>query len=827
MKTLYTIILCLLSILSVSANSVAENRIIKGTVTDKISGETLIGVNIYLPELKKGATTNENGEYLISNIPNIRTTIQVSYIGHQTIIQSIDLGNTTTLDFVLDEANASINEVVVTALTGNSLIERTPAPISFIPRTELLRTSSSNIIDAIAKQPGVSQITTGSGISKPVIRGLGYNRVVVINDGVRQEGQQWGDEHGIEIDGQSIHSIEILKGPASLMYGSDALAGVVKLMAAPTLPEGKIEASALTEYQTNNGLINYSVNTAGNKKGFVWDWRFSQKLAHAYKNKYDGYVLNSGFREYAINGLLGINRSWGYSHLTLGYYQMTPGIIEGERDEETGKFIKPIIENGKAGEAIASSRDFKSYHPGVPYQQIYHYKATLNNNIIVGGGNIKSTIGYQQNRRQEFEEVVNPKDYSLYFQMHTINYDVRYILPEINDYKIVTGINGMYQHSLNKGTEYLIPEYNLFDAGVFVIASRNFGKLDISGGIRFDHRNLHSRSLYLTEDQMHHHHDDEDDDHEHDHDHGDHDHDHDGDHHDDELIEYFPDFKRNYSALTGSIGLTYQLGSGWATKLNLSHGFRAPNISELASQGSHGGAIRYEIGNTNLKAERSWQIDLGASYSSQIISGEIALFANRINNYIFSHKLLDEHGHDLITDGNRTYQFTSGDARILGGEISIDFHPIERLHFQNSFSIVSSEQMHQSDSTKYLPFTPAPKWTSDVRFDLIRHGKTLNNTYISFGLEHNWKQDKYYSAFGTETETPAYTLLNAGLGTDFMYKGKTIASIYITANNLTDKAYQNHLSRLKYSDFNNVTGRQGVYNMGRSFGFKVLIPLTF
>lgn len=822
MKTIYIIIISLLSALYCAASSTPDWKGLSGNVKDRTTDESLIGVSVYFPELKKGVVTDNNGNYKITNLPSIRTTIQVSYIGHQTIVQTVDLATTNHLDFILDESNARINEVVVTALTGNSLIERTPAPISLVPKEELLQTSSSNIIDAIAKQPGVSQITTGSGISKPVIRGLGYNRVVVINDGVRQEGQQWGDEHGIEIDGQSVNSVEILKGPASLMYGSDAMAGVIKFMPPSVLPEGKIESNIFSEYQTNNGLINYSVNNTGNKNGFVWDWRFSQKLAHSYKNKYDGYVYNSGFREDAINGLLGLNRTWGYSHLTLSYYHMAPGIIEGERDEETGQLVRPAVVDGKVTDVVPTKSENKSYHYGVPYQQIKHYKAVLDNNIILGGGTLKTNIGYQQNRRQEFEDAINTKEYSLYFQLHTVNYDIRYNLPEINGYKIITGVNGMYQKSLNKGTEYLIPEYNLFDAGIFAIASRNFGKLDVSGGIRFDHRHLHSKSLFLSEDDIHHNHDhgDGDDDHDHDHDHGDHDH--------DELVEYFPDFTRNYNAFTGSIGLTYQIGSGWATKANLSTGFRSPNISELASRGSHDGSIRYELGNLDLKAERSWQIDLGLSYSSSIISGELALFANRINNYIFSHKLLNADGTDLITDGRRTYQFTSGDARILGGEISIDFHPIERLHFQNSFSYVSSVQLHQSDSTKYLPFTPAPKWTSDIRFDIIRHGnKILNNTYISFGLELHYKQDKFYSAYGTETETPSYTLLNAGLGTDIVHKGRKRASIYFTANNITDKAYQSNLSRLKYADVNNVTGRQGVYNMGRNFGLKLLIPISF
>lgn len=183
----------------------------------------------------------------------------------------------------LTESGVKLNEVVVTGLTGSQKLKQSPAPISFISARQLEMQPSTNIIDAIAHQPGVSQITTGSGISKPVIRGLGYNRVVVVNDGIRQEGQQWGDEHGIEIAPASVHSVEILKGPASLMYGSDAMAGVLIFHSAPTLAKGDMRANFSTGYQTNNGLFDYSLNFAGNQGGFVWNTRYSGKMAHAYK----------------------------------------------------------------------------------------------------------------------------------------------------------------------------------------------------------------------------------------------------------------------------------------------------------------------------------------------------------------------------------------------------------------------------------------------------------------------------------------------------------------------------------------------------------------
>ena len=192
-----------------------------------------------------------------------------------------------------------LNAVVVTGLTGEVHLKEVSSPISVIQPVDLQARASTNIISAIAREPGVSQITTGGAISKPIIRGLGYNRVVVVADGIRQEGQQWGDEHGIEVDGAGVHSVEILKGPASLMYGSDAMAGVILFNPAPVAPLNTVLGNISTEYQSNNGLIAYSLNAAGNQGGLVWDVRYSDKYAHAYSNKANGWEKFHSFLSFS------------------------------------------------------------------------------------------------------------------------------------------------------------------------------------------------------------------------------------------------------------------------------------------------------------------------------------------------------------------------------------------------------------------------------------------------------------------------------------------------------------------------------------------------
>lgn len=650
-----------------------------------------------------------------------------------------------------------LNELVVTGVTGDTKLKNSTAPISIVSSKELRQTTSTNIIDAIAHQPGVSQITMGGGISKPIIRGLGYNRIIVMSEGVRQEGQQWGDEHGIEIDAQNVNSVEILKGPTSLMYGSDAMAGVLILHGSPIQPEGEMKATVSTEYQTNNGLFDYSLNFAGNQKGFVWDARFSDKYAHAYKNKYDGYVPGSQFTERAGRLMLGLNKRWGYSHLTWATYHQTPSIVEGERDEVTG-------------ELECTTNNVKTYSKALPFQQIKHYKAVWDNSLNLPKGWLKAIIGYQQNRRQEFED--DEDEYELYFKLHTITYDLRYLSQELNGWKMAGGVNGMWQQSLNLGEESLIPEYELFDFGVYATVSKSLNSLTLNGGLRFDNRHLDFNS-------------------------------------------------RNFSGVTGSIGAVWNANEHLNLRLNIARGFRAPNMSELGSDGIHEGTLRYEIGNPDLKPEYSWQADLGLDFTSQYVSAQLALFANRIENYIFSKRI------DLVMEeGFRTYEYTQGDARLLGFEAGVDFHPIHCVHFQNTFSYVDAQQMHASEEARYLPTTPAPRWTSELKYELSHHGhKALNNAFVTLGLECNLAQNHYYKVDDTETRTPSYTLLSLSAGTDLNIRKKKVAEIYVTVDNLLNTAYQNHLSRLKYCDTNNATGRQGVYNMGRNVVFKVIIPV--
>jgi len=632
-----------------------------------------------------------------------------------------------------------INEVVVTGLAGDSKIKEMSAPVSLLRPADLAARSGSNIISAIASEAGMSEITTGGGISKPVIRGMGYNRVVVVNDGIRQEGQQWGDEHGIEIDGARVHSVEILKGPASLMYGSDALAGILIFHPAPIRAPGEFGGSLLAEYQTNSGLLAYSLSTDGNIGGWLWDARFSDKYAHAYQNARNGKVSNSAFRERAASGMAGRNASWGYSRLHFSYYHLTPGMIEGE------------------GENFG-------YSPALPLQQVRHFKVVSDNTIRLSKGELKLILGWQQNRRQEYEESLDEP--GLDFRLNTLNYDIRYQNSFGRGWKTAFGLAGMGQLSDNLGEEYLIPAYGLFDAGLFATASKQVGKWTLSGGIRFDLRYLNSKAL----------------------------------------PNRFEAFSRVFPGISASLGAVRTLGRHFTLRANIARGFRAPNLAELASNGEHEGTFRYEKGNKDLKAEYSLQGDLGIDFSSRHVSVQAALFASRIDNYIFAAR-----NGEVSDEGLPVYAFKSGLAHLGGGEIGIDVHPIHQLHLSSVFSCVYAREK----GGDYLPLIPAPRLYSEIKWEITHDGKVFNNAFVSLNLDWTLAQNRYYAAGGTETATPSYLLLGAAAGTDVVIRGKTRFSLYLIGTNLTDRAYMSHLSRLKPI---------GICNMGRNISFKIIVP---
>ncbi len=798
--------------LCATCSAIAQNSL-TGAVADKASKLRLVGASVYIEDLKTGATTDSSGVYTINRLPMGTYVVHVHLLGYADINETVTIKGTTNQNFALSTANYQANEVVVTGNTAATSILNTPQPVTEVSNAYLVQNVSTNIIDALKRIPGVDGITDGQSIAKPVIRGLGYNRVVTINDGVRQEGSQWGDEYGIEIDQNSVDRVEVLKGAASLVYGSDAISGVLNFIPEKVMPEGEIKGDVLYNYQTNNGLMNAAGHIAGNINGISFSGRVDNTMAHAYQNKTDGYVFNSQFSNFNTDGTLGIHRKWGFSQLHYSYFELRTGIAEGAKDEH-GNFIKQALDGqGNPIEVAATNQELRSYTPFVINQLVKHNKIVWDNNIALGkSGNIIGRFAYQNNSRQENNDITIANTSNIWYNLSTYNYDVRYVSPTWNDFNFSVGGNGMYQNSKNKGTLLLIPEYDLFDFGAFAIANKKIGHFSLSGGVRYQLRTFNGHDNYVDSN---------------------------GNQlaaNDANAIHRFTSYTSNFDGFAGSLGATYQTGNFYI-KGNVSSGFRAPNVAESGSNGIHDGTVYYEIGQPNLKPEQSLSFDVTPGYRSKDITAEVSGFYNSISNFIYSKHLMSAAGTDSLNssvpgfENSPVFLYSQTDAVLMGGEASVDLHPsgLKWLSWYNSFSFVDAKLQNVPDSVNLLPFVPPARLRSEITLSTPKIGKLFANSYFRFGVFHSFQQTNVYQLFEEKVDpTPEYTLLNVGIGTDLVSAGRKVCSIYLNMDNLLDESYIDYMSRYKYaSNVVNGATQKYVYNMGRNVSVKVIVPFNF
>jgi len=736
---------------------------ISGHVTDARTKEPLAGASVSIPDLRIYTIADKNGTFYFNNIPEKgKFLIEIKFIGYKTLTRTVDFSTKQPLNFELEPSVIEAHEIVITGSALSSDNRKNSTQVSSVKRDELLSRPSSNLIDAIAKTAGISQVTTGAAVSKPVIRGLSYNRVVTLVNGAKQEGQQWGDEHGIEADQYNTGSVEVLRGAASLLYGSDALGGVINILDPLPAPEGQIRGEALTNYALNNGLSGNSLMLEGNQNGFVWRARGSYKNAFAY-NTPDGRIPNTGYKEADLSAQLGFNKRWGYTHLDFSRFSTKLGLPDFERNDE-GKF------EDEAGNPFTDSQ-LKNRELLLPYQDVRHYKLALNSNFIFGSSHLRSTFAYQDNQRRELEESADEP--SLFFDLKTYSGDLKYYFAEKNNWQPVIGISGSVQRNVNKAEELLIPDYNSADLGIFGYLKKSWESATFNIGLRYDYRQIEGELM------------------------------------EEEGSPKFSDFNNDFSNLSGAAGFTYEFTERLSFKANAGSAFRAPNIAELSSDGVHEGTFRYEIGNTELKPEKSYYADAGLEYDTDKLHAAVSVFNNYITDYIYYRQLNNE----TIAIDERDYpvfRYVQDNANLYGAEASLTLHPSSLVHFDNSFAYTIGEN-RKTDTP--LPFIPAVRLRNELRLEPELSSKLLKESYFSAELDNVFRQSRI-DIF--ETETPAYSLVSLAAGTTLMLKNQPV-KVTVSVNNLFDKAYTSHLSRLKYED---------ILNQGRNIAFGVYVPFT-
>jgi iron complex outermembrane receptor protein len=681
----------------------AQTGSIKGRVTSNTEG-AISFVSVGILSKTTGTRTSNDGYYQLKNLGPGTYTLQFSAVGYQKqqVVAQIKANETIIINATLSKSEGRLNDVIVTGVSRATEVRRNPVPVAVMSKKDMDRNVNNNIVDAIVKGvPGVSAVTTGPNVSKPFIRGLGYNRVLTLYDGIRQEGQQWGDEHGIEIDQYSIARAEVVKGPASLSYGSDALAGVINMIPyLPNFENDALKGDYTAEYHTNNGLIGTSLGL-GYKHN---DWRFTArgtgKAAHNYTNSVDGQVYGTAYNELNLSAMARIDKGWGYSQIAATLFNNKQEIPDGSRDSLTRRFTRQVLDDGDniKNRPVVASNELKTYKLNPLYQHIQHYRLYTSNQFNLGEGSLNVMAGGQQSIRREYNHPTQPQQPGLYVVLNTFNYDVKYNMPQLAGIEATVGVNGMYQTNRSKdATDFPIPDYNLFDIGTFLFAKKTLGKVDISGGIRYDNRSINWNNFFVADNPQ---------------------------NGFQKRVSgadtigtnlQFPAFSKRYKGFSGSFGLTYNVSERLLIKANIARGYRAPNITEIGSNGLDPGAHIVYLGNRTFKPEFNLQQDIGIIAYLKDVDLSAEIFNNKIYNYIYQARLNDANGQPvIIVPGNSTYQYQQSGARLYGAEVSVNIHPekLKWLCWNNSLAYVEGLNKNPGliarvgNAAKYLPFIP-------------------------------------------------------------------------------------------------------------------------
>ncbi len=716
----------------------AQNTI-SGTITD-VKKQPLIGVSIYAPELHKGTSTDENGKYSLKNLPNGKLKLTFTFIGFTTQNKTINLQqNETTQDIVLDETEFQIDEVIVST-AFNKIQTQNVMKVEHSSIKELQKKGTATLIEGLATIPGVSQVSTGISIGKPVIRGLSGNRVLVYSQGVRLENQQFGDEHGLGLNDAGVESVEVIKGPASLLYGSDALGGVLYFNSE------KFANANTFKVNFNQKLFSNTLgsNTSLGLKTSTDNWKFSVRGTYDTHSDYTvpvgNRVTNTRYNETDFKTGIGYSDSKFSSVLRYNFNKLNLGIPE----------------NGVAEQTTSKKTEY-------PSQAIDNNLLSLNNIFFFKNSKLDVDLGYISNDRSELAE---GNIAVLHMKLKTFNYDAKYHLPKLGKVESILGIQGMSQTNKNSGEEYLIPDATTNDFGFFGTGNYEWKTNVIQAGIRFDNRKIASESHGIIGDEG-----------------------------------YFEALDKSYDSFNASVGYKTNLATDFILRVNLASGFRAPNLAELTSNGVHEGTNRYEIGNSNLKTEQNVQTDLNLEYKNSHLEFFANGFYNSVNNYIYTSPAGTQ------INGFDVFDYVQNNANLYGGEIGLHFHPhpLDWLHFESSFETVTGKKQNGD----FLPLIPANKWNNTIRTE-FKSKNWLEDGFASLNISSTFNQN---NVSGFETKSNGYTLLNLGFGGKIKF-GKTDFDINLNGNNLFNKTYIAHLSRLK---------TDGIPNIGRN----IVLGLNF
>ncbi|NBC08798.1 MAG: TonB-dependent receptor [Bacteroidetes bacterium] len=764
----------LLFILAVTATANSLSAQISGRVVDE-SGAALPGATVQLTPDTTIRVTGLDGVFIFPQPLPGKHYLQVSYVGYESVKRTVQV-ESSAIDFgpiVLQQGEALLETVVVTEEHAKQ--EGALATDHFTGQV-IEENLQGTFAQSIDKLPGMSAINIGVGIAKPVIRGLSSNRIIVNNQGIKQEGHQWGADHGLEIDQFGVERVEIVKGPASLQYGSDGLGGVINIMPGRIPPEGTIVGSVLGVHKTNNAHWGGSANLSLNIDGVFAAVRYSHQDFADYRVPaeqftynsftlpiFDQQLKNTAGQERNYSATVGLNRSWGVTRLTFSEYRLEAGLFSGAVG----------IPRSYALQDDGNARDID-----IPKQEVRHTKLSLHQDFVLENGHINLNFGYQRNLRQEFSfpefhsipsSQIDPGNtLGLQFDLQTYSANLHYEREYDTGWRQVHGGNVQWQDNRRAGFEFLLPNFRTFRAGVFsLVEKRTDSGWLLNGGLRFDYATndteFFRQWVWDSNENI-----------------------------TDSLIapETTPEFF-NWSA---SVGGALPLWDGRTQlKLNFGKSFRVPYPAETVSNGIHHGTFRHEVGTPGLESEHGYQLDASMNWDKPRFSGSLAAYFNYFDNYIYLGPTFPARFSPLPESG-QIFQYRQDDAIYTGFEAQYDWSFLPNWRLSQTADFVQSYNIRTQLA---LPFTPQPTVQTSLRYTLPERNGWLQSFYAELNHQYALAAEGRYRIDRSERATPAYQLWGAAVG--FNFHGPTNAPIRLNLQlqNAFDTFYLNHLSRYR------------------------------
>jgi len=738
---------CSLICALLSACSLHAQETLRGKVVDADDSSGVAYAVIYLPDVNKSAIADSNGVFEMGGVPGASQKIIISRIGYTTYSTVIDCHAYNSV-FAVKKSSAQLQPVVVVG-TQIQLKNESVSSTTILNQRDMRSRGALSISDGVARLPGVTQLNTGVGISKPVIRGLYGNRIQTIVIGMRFDNQQWQDEHGLGLQDIGVDRVEVIKGPMALVYGSEAMGGVLNIIEESPATVDSVSGDISMRLFSNTYGAALDAGVKVSKDNYFWRIRAGSESHADYSDGNNKRIRNSRFDGHVAKGTFGFNTAnWScvnnylFSKSDFGFIMDMAGYLEPD-----GRW----------------SRSFEN-----PHHTVFINMFTSQNTFFSGRSIVRLNVGGHINRRMEDE---GGGGISLDMQLITACLHLQLERPVNGRWTMLSGIQSQYQDNQNFGSRKIVPDALIAEASAycyFKYAARhgtNERPFVFEAGARYDYRHITTYETGTINTGL----------------------------------FALPAISKNYSAYNASGGVALPFFNVLALRLNATSGYRSPNLAELSSSGVHEGSLRFEVGNVNMEIEQNICGETALELEMKELSASVAGYYNQFFNYIYLIPTNEE------WFGFKVYRFIQTDASLSGMEVTLGYTPPKkRMKLNADFSMVRGI----TGEGNYLPFIPADKINFTATRNFGDYAK-LTGTYVRAGAQYYFDQNR---AAQFETPTQHYLLVDVGAGTSVHLAKNRVIDIDVACNNLLNEVYYDHLARYKEFNIYNI-GRNITLNL--------------